>query len=104
MPELLKLDLRIGGVLEGSRPYVIYVDVTNVSPSSLMDIEVDPEVYPGVLSSVAQTSSESQPDELQSERVALIREMERQVRSAWNTVRMRKLSPIQRVAFIYMRM
>jgi hypothetical protein len=102
MPEPLRLNLRLGAALEGSRPYVVYVDVTNTTPANLLDLEVEPEVYPGVLS-VSQTSDESLPDELQSTRAALTRELEAQVRRAWTSLRFRKTSFTRQILFAYAR-
>ncbi len=85
----------------GGQIYSMAVDITNIGDTAITNIEVDPQLIPGVLIMREETDNQTEKDKLEEKKRRIFREMEQQVSKAYEMQRYRKLSLPEKIAYSY---
>lgn len=85
----------------GGSEYTVSVRVTNLSESLMSDLIVLPSLAAGIEIGQKTESAETEVNDLENKKRKLIRELEKQVHSAYGRNRRRTMSIAERIAFSY---
>lgn len=94
----LKIAIRTDKDVTGGEKYGIFVDVTNISGTTIDDISVTPQVIPGTLLEGRDAPQNIELEEVESKSRNIVREMESQISLAYERKVLRELSVADRIA------
>jgi len=96
MNDKIKVSLRITKTLFGSEQYSVVVEVTNIGKKALSEIVVERQLMPGIPLNTEVLPSDSEFDQLQNQKMKILKEMEVQIAKAFETESKKKKGDFKR--------